>query len=60
MILTGESQERLVAKYERSHPDATHAQVTAYIIGIHDTLNLIDKKMREEKELEKFYQTKQQ
>ncbi len=60
MILTRESQERLVANYERSHPDATHVQVTAYIIGIHDTLNLIDKKMREEKELEKFYQTKQQ
>ena len=60
MILTRESQERLVGNYERLHADATHVQVTAYIIGIHDTLNLIDKKMREEKELEKFYQTKQQ
>ena len=60
MILTADSQVRLVTKYERSHPEATHKEVTAYIIGIHDTLNLIDKKMREEKELEKFYQTKQQ
>ena len=51
MIVTQESQERLVAKFERSHPEATHKEITAYIVGIYDTLNLIDKKMREENQL---------
>ena len=57
MIVTAESQERLVAKYERTHPEATHKEVTAYIVGLRDMMNLIDKKMREEKEI---YQTKEQ
>ena len=57
MIITSESQDRLVANYERTHPKATHKEVTAYIVVLHDMMNMIDKKMREEKEI---YQSKEQ
>ena len=57
MIITAESQERLVTNYERTHPESTHKEVTAYIVGLRDMMKLIDKKMREEKEI---YQSKEQ
>lgn len=56
MIVTREDQERLMQKFVNDHPSATADNLSAFVEGMVLTMNLIDKKMKAEKELEKFYQ----